>query len=762
MAQYIMNAVILTLLLNTGTCTLERFHSSDDHVSCTGNLSCTVNNVLCMHGDKEEANQPVMIIGNMSSQTVLRCIDDRCMPCVKVEIDIYVDFSAGNVIEDCDDYNECYDDIDGFLTCDYLDEISEEDSNNKSNEVSDETPELSLCAHVYIDSIQHCVWVKVSIPFSSIPLKPEENIVKLGTLMFSCFNASPESDVNLTAYTVPRYQDPLISMHPVTGCKELRFIEEVKECGVPSMYVSTDRNFSVGIRNGSSSRSYELMVSHNITTIRKRLKGDERYIIPKEHLVPCLCIVVWWSNQSDAVRERYCPFLNRNDMREKAGCEGCKECEECGVGTLQNPDNYLEENIWRLSTFSMAVKDNLLLYNFSAPCNVSAEISLCWKYSHNSHCQELPIRKKIWSLDPQVFDGVKFHPSICIQVKYKDQHQLVKCLPANDSHNDIVFQEEVILHKNAASLCLMEKHVCTPLNYSTHEMPSTNDHFRQNIVKAYLSNRCFKIWNDNENNEVVVCSVVKRQRWLVFGLVAMFCVLILAIASTKTLTKWVKSMTSYSPLGDIFKDRRVWIIYSPDDQYYNKLVRVFAASLMDLHLNVVLDQWHRREMSSIDPMPWYHHQKQRIFRENGIIILLFDEGALQSFKRWISTSQLVNLDPYTSFGAALNCIHADFVDGSAQGHYVVASFGQTSIPHIFNNYPKFRLPSDVKKLLQELAGINRRKLRKNQLDHLSTRVKKKLKEPISKYKKISTSLNKSETPSMNSGGTNAVEMLPLI
>uniref|UniRef100_A0A8C5QXT8 Interleukin 17 receptor C n=1 Tax=Leptobrachium leishanense TaxID=445787 RepID=A0A8C5QXT8_9ANUR len=738
---------LLTLLLNNAICTLERIYSYSDQVTCTGDLSCTLSNVLCIPGDKEEVVHPVLVPDNMRSQTILRCKGDQCFPCVEVVVDIYAAYLTVSeyVADDCDEYYYDCSDESGSFYCEY----------QNVNDLDDENGNL-ICAYVFINaasySSQHCATVKVSVPLLSISLGHKQDRIKLGSLTFRCFNSSPDSEVNLTLYTVPRYQDIINNTHHVSGCKTLLFQKEVTQCAVPTQHISFEENLSVGIVNGSRHRSYNLFY---FDTSKKspviKLNGDERYTIPKEFMVTCLCLQVWWSNQSDTVREMRCPLKDRTDLQ-------------------------LEENLWSHSNFSVTVERGLMLYNFQAPCNVSAEVSLCWKYSHSPRCQELPFSYEITTYkESQLVSGVVPHPSLCMQVKSKGKIRHMECAPVQASQNKVELKEEVVLlassipQRNASSVCLMEKHICTQLYNSTHQIVSRG-YMEQNIISSYLSDRCLKIWSDGENNEVYVCSLERRHRWIMLYVVAVLFLLFLVIVTHKLVTKWFKSVFSYKPLGEIFQNRRVWIVYAPDSQTYIDLVRVFAASLKNLQLNVVLDQWHINEICKLGTISWSHRQRSLIKEDDGIIILLFDEGALERYKEWIGSEtqcRLLNSDPYCSFGSALSCIHADFVKGSAEECYVVASFGQVNVPLINNSYTLFRLPSKMEELLQKLAGSNQDKLRKTQLDQLSKNIAESLKEPMKKYQHMTDLQRRSSQPghemvSMNSNGDNMMEQHLLI
>lgn len=191
----------------------------------------------------------------------------------------------------------------------------------------------------------------------------------------------------------------------------------------------------------------------------------------------------------------------------------------------------------------------------------------------------------------------------------------------------------------------------------------------------------------------------------------------------------------FFPPDEIFKNRRVLILYSPDDPAYEELVRVFAFSLkVELKLDVILDQWDRTEMARVGPLPWYQKQKSDVFEKGGLIILLFSEGARDRYTAWKGqrAEQVVESDPYGSFGAILNCVYPDFLKGRAKGRYLVASFGSNNdvVPDPFGLLPIYTLPLNLIKLLPELAGDNRKILRRKHAKRLSVKISNSLQEPL--------------------------------
>ncbi|MEE6502371.1 hypothetical protein FKM82_004495 [Ascaphus truei] len=668
----------------------------------------------------------------MRSKNVLYCKEEKdCLPCVQVQLDM----SVASLTEKLEDLtgDDCGDE----------EEESDEDQEEGDEEEDEEIVNSDhssgpdhrsngsfICANLFISQMMptssYCDMVRVWMPLSSVPRYQGMNSVKVGTVVFNCFLAAPGDEVNLTSYTQPRYHDVLSKTHHVRDCKKLRVIEEVKQCQVPSLNVSIGDEISVGILNGSRDRGYFLKLYHNRTYQQNNLyrisqrNGEDRYVVPASDVVPCLCFQVWLSNLTDAVRQSQCPFLKYHQY---------------------------EENVWRQSDLSLKMQNERLVYEFTAPCDLAAEVTLCWKSSHPSQCLEIPdSRRQIFVQDPRHFKKVRPHSSLCVQVRNKDNRIWhTKCPHAADSQNSKKRKEVLVtvsrLSRSNSSLCLLETNPCTALFSFTDPRLKGDRFLKQKVMQDLIANQCVKIWSPSENREVFVCSLDKymRQRWSLAWVLCLCipsCVLLLLVLKKVELQNWVKLVTEDTSLDEIFRCRRVLILYSPDYPAYEQLVGTLASSLNELRLTVILDQWHSVEMSNVSPIPWYHGQKSLVCEQNGLILLLFSEGARNKYYEWMgeTTQERASGNPYSSFEAALNCVLPDFDGGTLAGRYVVAcfedGFNRDDIPKIFQEAPVLSLPSQLARLLVELAGDSKRKLKKRQLHKLSTRVSEKLQNAI--------------------------------
>ncbi|XP_069592504.1 interleukin-17 receptor C [Ranitomeya imitator] len=716
---------------------LETLPSNAGDITCTGDLQCNSSDTFCADGDLETAKFPVLIPTDIRAKTVKRCDRKGCQLCVQVTMDISVafisEFSEELGSGDCSDY---YDE--------YVGDYSEDEDFPNVNlyiAMNKPTKDSLLCADLYIlrlvPSSNLCSFVRISLSQLSIPRRPDtNNRIKVGSVIYNSVSARPGNSLNITSYTEPKYMEELHVHHNLPDCKELDAKENILECEAPWINVTGgSHNMSVSIDNGTSARNTTLRVYHksrhqrNDTTYN--LYGDQRYIFPKSDIVPCLCFEAWYSDLVDAVRTLHCPFLSAS-----------------------------EEKIVRSSAFNVKIEHSTPLYNLSAPCNLSAEISLCWKPNDHSECREIPnTRKEILSEQIGSVKLENLHPSLCLQVSIKGEVLHNRCLPITGTQpktNEVL----ILRHKHEnTSFCFVGENKCVTLENATDQVRRGTGFQERKIVEDITAGECMKIFKPDKNHEFYACNVEKyeRSRWnwsRALCLLAIACFVLILLLKNENLKKWIKSMTTEKSLSEIFSNRRVLILFSPDNKEYENLVRVFASSLKGLQLDVILDQWHRIKMSEIGPLVWYQKEKDAVFKKNGLIVLLFSEGAKEKYIAWKAQdpTQRNHLDPYQSFGAVLNCVEPDFCKKRDLERYIVANFSpsrQNSVPEPFNSVLTYELPLCLEKFLKEIAGVNAKKLGQRQLKRESNKIREKLSVRVT-------------TESANSVGNVAVELQPLL
>ncbi|XP_069822919.1 interleukin-17 receptor C [Dendropsophus ebraccatus] len=728
--------LLLTLILHYGLCrqqeiTLESLPSNAPDITCTGDLQCNSSDTFCIQGDIETAEFPVLIPTDIRAKTVKKCDHHKgCRLCVQVTVDMSVAFLS--------DYSDDF----GSGNCgDYEDYSEDDDLEDVSLFIKVDKPsnDSLLCANLFILRIVpasfSCSLVRISLPQSSVPRRiGTKTSIKVGSVVYNSVNGRPGSDLNITSFTHPRYFEELLVHHSLPGCKELDPKENIVECEAPSLNFDVRDDVSVGVRNGTSDRNVTLRVfyksRHKGNDTEHILHGKQRFLIPKSDIVPCLCFEARYSHLVDGVRNLYCPFKNHS-----------------------------EEKVVKESVLIVKIKNSTPVYNLSAACNLSAELSLCWKPNEYSECHEIPYTRR--EIRSEKMGSVKLenlHPSLCLQVSIKKKVIHTYCLPVNgtkqkiDGTNVLVWKHK---HENT-SFCFVGENKCIILENETTQMTRGAQFLEQKVVEDINTEQCIRIFTSGENHEFYTCNVAKymRSRWnwsRGLCLLAVACVLLILLLKNENLKKWIKSVTAEKSPSDIFNNRRILILYSPDSQEYESLVHVFASSLKDLQLDVVLDQWHRVKISEIHLVPWYHQQKAIVFEKEGLIILLFSEGAREKYTAWkAQDEQHIDLDPNQSFGAVLSCVESDFCNNKAKGQYIVATFSPScSVPQPFNSDPVCEVPLHLEKLLKEIAGVNAKKLGYKQVSRIANKIRDRL-------------YSKDKPESVNPKDSVALELQPLV
>ncbi|XP_072276757.1 interleukin-17 receptor C [Pyxicephalus adspersus] len=695
---------------------LQTLPSDGGEISCTGDLVCEKSEMLCMPGNMETAMSPVLVPSDLRAENVKKCHHDRCSLCVQVTVEISAAFPTEHSEElgsaDCD-----YEDYEDYEDYDYYEDEEKVQATpvnvylrlNNSNNGS------LLCANLIIAPPNfNCYTMRLSLPLSAVPPTHNSSSMVVGSLAYNCIKVEPGSEMIITSYSTPRYSKILSINHEVPDCTQLDPQDNISRCERPVLNIVNESNeISVGIINGTNDRHIRVwgfyFYRKNDTYSNYTLIGEKRHVIPKSDIGPCLCFQAWYTDKLDAFRTMFCPFKN-----------------------------YSVEGILNNSRLDVKFDKRLLYFTLNARCEIKAEASLCWKWGNPPEFRAIPnTRMMITSQKKNKIENLKEHPSLCVQVSVKGRILHTECL--NSSVRPEVHNEAVLLKKpdRNDSLCIMEDGGCKYLYNMPRQLRVDASFLEQKLVKDVESDQCLQILHSEKQN-VYVCSADKymRSRWTwsrVLCLLVVACVLLIFLLKIEDLKKWLKSVTSEKPLDVIFRDRRVLILYSPDNPAYEELVRVFAVSLKELNLDVVLDQWHRTEMAKINPLPWYQKQKSDAFEKQGLIILLFSEGARERYTAWTEqrTEQFADSDPYGSFGAVLNCVYPDFQKGLAKGRYLVASFSSNSdVPDLFSLPPVYMLPLNLQKLLIELAGDNVKILKKKQAKRLSAKISDRLRAPL--------------------------------
>ncbi|XP_069502280.1 interleukin-17 receptor C [Ambystoma mexicanum] len=639
---------------------------------------------LCIPDNKSEAYGTVLMPTNLRTETILHCPPKKdCNACVRVKVDLGIEHFPEMDASDNPNYTE----YDYDATYDLEDEDEQEDTDN-------------ITTYLFFEALHNQMCVEVGVKVSWLYREQVPALQKMGTVIFDCFVAAPKAEVPIRVYTSPLYHEELNKTHKVPGCRHGTFREDVKICQVPKVKVSYETDVKIHVMNSPKDRPHILRLEHNnsnkLPHSNHNLIGQSNHSIPYADIVPCLCVEVWRSDYMDAYRWRGCLFKNLT---------------------------HFQENTWRKSNFTLWPEGDKLTWQFTALCNVSAQISLCWKPGPGSACQDIPdSRQKIavYIQEVQVFRGVMPHPYLCVQVSGDEKIRHTSC-PYTNSSSSLSRSSALLMvteHSPAnISLCLLEEGACIPLSKSTSLNRSV--FLAEQLLQDVMSDKCEKVWSPNGNlsGAVVLCSLDQyvRQHWALawVGLLLAICTICLILMlKRKELQGCIHFLKKDYSSSGLFQNRRILLLYSPDDDSYRKLIGSLASALCELRLAVVVDLWHHGELDRLGPMQWFHLQRKQVLEEGGMIVLLFSKGALSVCGNWLHSDQKTHQppsweDPHNAFATSLNCVLPDFLEGRFSGRYIVACFEDLfdckEIPKIFQRVPVFSLPTQFTEFLLALS-----------------------------------------------------------
>ncbi|XP_043833790.1 interleukin-17 receptor C isoform X3 [Dromiciops gliroides] len=643
---------------------LEKLAGSHDDARCSQGLSCHLwDDVLCLLERIEPTKDPVLVPTKLQTEVVLRCREENnCVPCVRVILHLTVqeprkeDPEEGGLREDAELTSRPW----------------------PRNESLHAKVIISFQAHLS----DRCVLVEVEVPAAMV--QPGQNV---GSLVFDCFKAPVGGEVRIWSYTQPPYQKELNHTEQLPDCIRPELQDSVPSCwgiewsGVlPWFNISAEGDAIQLVLDVSAEQNYVLFLYWNqtrnfSTRFHEVLTGPQNITLNQTDFVPCLCIQMW-PNVQDAIRNSHCPFWE---------------------------DPRAHKNLWDHSKLKLKFWGTTgLSWMVEAPCPLSAETVLCWKPRDSELCHPLPLplpRENVTANKSQDLPLLTVQPNICVQVWSGGKLQIQEC-PQEDILGPL--KDDMLLletwgPEGRHSFCAMETSGCTPLPSTAHTRAAL---LGKQLLQDIQSGQCVQLWNDT--GILWACSLQKytHERWVLVWLAFLIltaCILLLLLLNR-------------DGMKGAARGRRALLLYSPDHASLERLVATLATALGQLQLSVAVDLWHRRELSALGPLAWFHAQRRQALQDGGVVILLFSPGAVALCQEWLQEAGAAQPPAPTpdTFAASLSCVLPDFLEGRASGRYVVACFEQLlppqGIPDLFHAVPVFSLPSQMPDFLRALVG----------------------------------------------------------
>lgn len=135
--------------------------------------------------------------------------------------------------------------------------------------------------------------------------------------------------------------------------------------------------------------------------------------------------------------------------------------------------------------------------------------------------------------------------------------------------------------------------------------------------------------------------------------------------------------------------------------------------------NVSVDQWSRKELLNLGPLPWLHSKLLEMDSQGDRVMLVLTRKAIEKAEEWMPQNpEIIEAkegglpqmsSPYSDlFTAALCIIHADKLQGRAGKRFLLVTFeshlsSDRKPPEPLQGLPLFQLPFQTQALLTELT-----------------------------------------------------------
>ncbi|XP_038004894.1 interleukin-17 receptor C isoform X2 [Motacilla alba alba] len=676
-----------------------------DTLACSQGLACRLldTDVLC--GTEPPGPRHELALARLRLEPALRCTEPMaCAPCLEARVRLALPPAPGPATES---RRSVQPGTSG--TGDSGDRGQWSPATGATPSQPNVTGLLLLSGHAYASS--RCVAVEVWAP-----LGPTLRGRTVGWVIFRCFEAPLGSELRISAYMNSRGRQRLSQQQRVPDCSWPAAQTAVPQCQVPRLRVSPrQKEVVVEVEGAAVGHSYILWLYHNHSHGTSgpghvvTMSSPMNYVLPADEVLPCLCLQVWPETQ-DPLRATLCPFSH---------------------------DAEAWERLWAQSRLVLHIEGQVLTCSLSAPCDLLADLVPCWQPVPSGPCQPLPgLQQPARGKGPQEFGGLRPHPNLCVQVWSSGQVRLTQCLRDRalpGRPDDLLLLEQ----GGNASLCAVERGVCTPLASFTSREAGHPGLLEQGLQQDVAGGQCQQLWHPSNRTGGVLwaCPLHKylRTHWALVWmgvLLGAACLLLLLLMKKEDMKGWLKSLRAgYGSKGPL-QGRRALLVHAAEPVAERAACALMAA-LHSLGLTVVAAPGGGSGVAALGPLPWLHAQHHRALRDSDTIILLLSPAAAAAAQQWDAGARVVpesgaaesslspqhnpdpddvpTVAPCEVFAAALSC--AMPVLAVARGHYVVARLEALvpAVPPALRAAPAFALPGEMEGFLRALAGPARQR-----------------------------------------------------
>ncbi|XP_026644078.1 interleukin-17 receptor E [Microtus ochrogaster] len=395
--------------------------------------------------------------------------------------------------------------------------------------------------------------------------------------------------------------------------------------------------------------------------------ADLRY----EFLLPCMCIEASYL-QEDTVRRKKCPF------------------QRC-------PEAY-GSDFWKSVRFTDYSQHSQMAMALTLRCPLKLEASLCQRQDPLVPCETLPNATAQESEGWYVLGNVDLHPQLCFKFSFKNSSH-VECphqsgsLPSWNVSMDTQGRQ-LTLHFSSRTHATFSAAWSDPgLGIDTLMPPVYSISQTQGSVPVTLDlvipflkpGSCILVWRSDVQFawKHLLCPYVSHRH---LGL------LILALLGLIILLGVILVLLCRRLLPGPSQARPILLLHAADSEAQRRLVGALAELLRTAlggGRDVIVDLWEGTHVARIGPLPWLWAARERVVREQGTVLLLWNCAG---------PSPAGSSDSQTASLCTLLC--------AAPRRLLLAYFSRLctkgDIPRPLRTLPRYRLFRDLPRLLRAL------------------------------------------------------------
>ncbi|XP_038135790.1 interleukin-17 receptor C isoform X1 [Cyprinodon tularosa] len=507
----------------------------------------------------------------------------------------------------------------------------EEYSENTRNEKSS----VTICYQQAASTVPICKKVEFTVNY---PILTHQNKSKISMVITDEFHFSSKLSVYPNKLNSPKKEVVAPSEEKV--CSQKLRQKYIPVCPVQKFlinHVLKENHIELQIE-GNNKSPPSLCVKYEENGHCRRLTQT---IIHLSSIAPCMCIQAWDEDDLGPWRTQTCPF-NKTGLPSE-----------------------LKHLMWKNISVNVRLSkifdgSSVLLWNLTAPCRLTGEVSLCYKASickgGNKERQAINAvskwrqnSKDVWETQG-AFENVDEWISQCVMVKIKGAQQEFGPFCAFDTGR-----------------------------------------FRWTLLV------------------VGVMLLVSLTGLMIYFL-------------RDYVKKWAWSWR-HGGFVKIGKKGHVVLLSPPDvDKSVSESVCQLGTQLCSQGFSVSVDQWCRRDQCTMGPLPWLYSQLQKLDTMGGRILLVLNQKALEKTEEWtllnqereVGDQQQTRSTYSDLFTASLFIIQAHKRLGTAADRFVLVKVDSPQrqthssdrrLPELLQGLPLFWLPSQSQSLAAELTVV---------------------------------------------------------